>query len=339
MRFSYGARLFGTCFLRVAPGVMMGNPLTRVMEVDALLAHSLDKLSQRWGIIFTQGPCNTCRAVCVSLHMPDRPLIAKWFIVRAAFPFVGAAIVLALATCQHGNEAPFKKTCLPTHMIRLFDSLAFTYDASDRPTTLQYWSGDVMRQQYVMTYGGHVTKCTRWQDNVEKESFSFIYDILGKPVARLRLVSGIATGDSALYSHDEAGRLVQMEFRSNGVFQRRTRYEYDGDNNVRKIYKQTGDKRERIVFEHLSFDRRKRFFGYSPELAIVEIYLLEAEPSVNNVTQLNIYYPTPEDVYPLPYPIDYYIGYTPDTLISQSHDFFTYDTLLTEFTNANYVCH
>jgi hypothetical protein len=270
--------------------------------------------------------------------MPDRPLIAKWFIVRAAFPFVGAAIVLALATCQHGDEAPFKKTCLPTHMIR-FDSLAFTYDANNRPTTIQYWNGDVMRQQYVMAYGGHGIKCTRWQDNVERESFSFINDVPGKPIARVRLVKGVTTGDSVFYSHDEAGRLVQMEFRSNGVFQRRTRYEYNGDNNVRKIFRQTANKRERILFEHLSFDQRKRFFGYSPELAIVEIYLFEAEPSVNNVTRLNLYYPTPDDVYPLPSLIEYYMGYTPDTLVSQSHDFFTYDTLLTEFSNVSYVCH
>jgi len=271
--------------------------------------------------------------------MPDRPLIAKWFIVRAAFPFAGAAIVLALATCQHGHEAPFKKTCLPTHMMLLWDSLAFTYDADHRPTALQYWSDDGMHRQYVMAYaGGHLDQCTRLLDNVEQESFSFIYGRLGKPVTRLRLVNGVATGDSAIYSHDAAGRLVQMDFRSNGVFKRHTRYEYNEDNNVRKIYQQTGNTHERIVFEHLSFDRMKRFFSYSPELTIVEIYLLETEPSLNNVTRLNLY-PPPEDTYPLPVLVEYYMGYTPDTLISQSQDFFNHDTLLTQFTNANYVCY
>jgi len=271
--------------------------------------------------------------------MPDRPLIAKCFVVRAAFPFAGVAIVLALACCQHADEAPFKKNCLPTSMIQFFDSLVFTYDADHRPTALQYWSDDVVHQEYVMGYaGGQLSQCTRLLDNVEQESFSFIYGSLGKPIMRLRRVNGVATGDSALYLHDEDGRLVQMDFRSNGVFQRRTRYEYNDDNNVHKVYQKTGDARERIVFEYLLFDRIKRFFAYSPELTIVEIYLLETEPSLNNVSQFH-YYPPSEDIYPLPVLIEYYMGYTPDTLISQSHTFFYYDPVFKQFANTNYTCY
>jgi len=258
--------------------------------------------------------------------------------MSAAFPFAGVAIVLALATCQHGDDAPFKKTCLPTHMIQ-FDSLAFTYDADHRPTALQYWRGDGLYQQYVMAYaGGQLSQCTRLLEDVEQESFSFVYGSSGKPVTRVRRVHGVATGDSVLYAHDADGRLVQMDFRSNGVFERRTRYEYHDDNNVHKIFQQTGDAPERIVFEYLSFDRMKRFFAYSPELTIVEIYLLETEPSLNNVFRFN-YYPPPEDVFPLPVLVEYYLGYTPDTLIRQSHDFFYNDAPWPRFANADYTCY
>jgi len=87
------------------------------------------------------------------------------------------------------------------------------------------------------------------------------------------------------------------------------------------------------------FDGRPRYFAGSPDLTQVEIYLLELEPSENNVTSFNLY-PPPDSAYHLPILMDgYYRGYNQDTLIISFYDDFYINPALAGFRNVNYTCY
>ncbi len=258
------------------------------------------------------------------------------------------AILLSsvLITCSDSHNEI--KICLPVSIVSSntaasgTDSILYIYGDNNRLAELQYHDADASREQFLLSYTDEkLTKCVHTYDqsgtNVT-ETHVFAYGGNGKPSSKTRAFGSDPAIETVNYVYDEKDRLVQRNTESSGSLKQRTRYEYNDDNNVSKIYYIQGPgKNEIIGTENLTFDDHKRYYAGSPDLTFVETYIFDTDPSANNPLSLN-YAAEPGYTFPAPVTLTYTLAYDENGYVkslSFYNPFFPTELLSAQ---VNYTC-
>jgi hypothetical protein len=262
-------------------------------------------------------------------------------------------LALALMTCNSGDEEIVEKpnteelgTCLPVQIsvYKGVDSVAILYNDTNRLTEMQFFgTGSNIRARCVMTYADDklatFTKLYPTKEGVEVvfQTYTFAYNTHGKPST---VTVDYGDGNSAeiiTYAYDERDRLINREFKSHGNLTLNVRYEYSG-NNVSKTFLTRGRGATEILSEELlSFDSHSRFFSGSADLTLVLIYILNWDPSLNNLRAEKIY-ATVNDNYAPPLDVHYDMTYDDHGYVQSLTDNDSYHDYTLNFRQVVYKC-
>jgi hypothetical protein len=234
-------------------------------------------------------------------------------------------------------------TCLPTTAARIdgkfFD---YYYDDGDNLTRIELRDGTSISTRYTVHYDGDKVK-QLLIDNIAKNEkgakYELVYAASGKPTEVLVYTVQTDSEPSTRieFTHDDAGRIASKKYFTEGVWTHTVRYEYTTDGNVQKMFitKASGD--EFLASEFTSYDNKKRFYSASAELTLLEVYLFDYEPSVNNaLTQVmhanlsSVYTPAKEIIFTLTYEENNYVKSL------QNNTNFAANTIL--FSSMTYQC-
>jgi hypothetical protein len=234
-------------------------------------------------------------------------------------------------------------TCLPTTAARIdgkfFD---YYYDDGDNLTRIELRDGTSISTRYTVQYDGDKVK-QLLIDNIAKNEkgakYELVYAASGKPTEVLVYTVQTDSEPSTRieFTHDDAGRIASKKYFTEGVWTHTVRYEYTTDGNVQKMFitKASGD--EFLASEFTSYDDKKRFYSASAELTLLEVYLFDYEPSVNNaLTQVmhanlsSVYTPAKEIIFTLSYEENNYVKSL------QNNTNFAANTIL--FSSMTYQC-
>jgi hypothetical protein len=234
-------------------------------------------------------------------------------------------------------------TCLPTTAARIdgkfFD---YYYDDGDNLTRIELRDGTSISTRYTVQYDGDKVK-QLLIDNIAKNEkgakYELVYAASGKPTEELVYTVQTDSEPSTRieFTHDDAGRIASKKYFTEGVWTHTVRYEYTTDGNVQKMFitKASGD--EFLASEFTSYDDKKRFYSASAELTLLEVYLFDYEPSVNNaLTQVmhanlsSVYTPAKEIIFTLTYEENNYVKSL------QNNTNFAANTIL--FSSMTYQC-
>jgi hypothetical protein len=234
-------------------------------------------------------------------------------------------------------------TCLPTTAARIdgkfFD---YYYDDGDNLTRIELRDGTSISTRYTVQYDGDKVK-QLLIDNIAKNEkgakYELVYAASGKPTEVLVYTVQTDSEPSTRieFTHDDAGRIASKKYFTEGVWTHTVRYEYTTDGNVQKMFitKASGD--EFLASEFTSYDDKKRFYSASAELTLLEVYLFDYEPSVNNaLTQVmhanlsSVYTPAKEIIFTLTYEENNYVKSL------QNNTNFAANTIL--FSSMTYQC-
>jgi YD repeat-containing protein len=188
-------------------------------------------------------------------------------------------------------------SCLPKAATKLdgkvFD---YTYNGDDRLTKIELRDGSTISERYTVEYEGEVVKNVLFDDVVNQEPgqrYQINYDGTGKPTEVLIFNShtdtDVVPNKRIEFTHNDAGRIATKKYFTDGVWMHTVRYEYTSASNVQKLFITTPSKAEYLASEFPSYDDKKRFYSASHELTLIEVYLFDYEPSVNNALKHIIY--------------------------------------------------
>jgi len=257
--------------------------------------------------------------------------------------FIVLTVALA-ASCSKDEDTP---VCAPTKTL-LFaaDYIDYIYDDTHRLSKIRINWGAQGGERYDLAYDGdklvqsmHFVEAFESSPERLLEIYTFTYGSDGKPTRRKVVYGGLPDYDQhADYTYDDKGRLTKRQNMFSVTPNGTTRYEYNDDNNVTKIYyTQPDDKDEMLGVELFSFDNHKRFFAASQDLMFFELYVLDYEPSANNATALRIT-ATPGTVYTNPVDIKYTLTYNDQGNVTSILSDQAYFSPLLVFSEMQYTC-
>ena len=253
-------------------------------------------------------------------------------------------IVLAFSLSQCGGNDEETAICSPANVVSTArDSIVYAYDGSNRLAEIQTMDGNDVVERYVMTYtDGKLTECAHrfsfvGSPDFTAGTFKFTYSSNGKPATRTFVQGSGPVFQIVLYSYDEKGRLVNREVTVSGNTIMSTRYEYSGDNVSKIYYVQSIGTDEILGAELLTLDNHKRFFAGSADLTLVETYIFDYEPSVNNVLTMKLY-ATPGVTYGTPFSYTFQVGYNEQGLVKSIGGSSGYPFPIFTFFLMNYTC-
>jgi len=263
-------------------------------------------------------------------------------LAAGAFSIFSFVLVVILAQCSGNDEAT--AICLPAVVFTGSDSIFYVYDGTNRLAEIQIMDGKTLAERYAMTYAeGKLTQCTHSFPQVSgpdrvAETFMLTYGSNGKPATRTYAYGSFPAFETIVYSYDEKDRLTQRVTKSFDSPIMSTRYEYNGDNVSKIYYVQAPGDDEILGAELLSFDNHKRFFAGSPDLTLVETYIFNYEPSVNNVLTMTIT-ATPGTTYGTPFSYTFQMGYNEQGYVKSIHNVSSgYIFPIFTFSQMNYTC-
>jgi hypothetical protein len=260
-----------------------------------------------------------------------------------AFNIFGIVLSVGLLQCGGGDD---EKTaiCSPANVVVSGgDSIVYVYDNSNRLAEIQTMDGNTVAERYVMTYtDGKLTACAHKffqgsSPDLTVGTFKFTYGSNGKPATRTFETGSGPVFEIVLYSYDEKGRLVNRQVTVSGNTMMSTRYEYSGDNVSKIYYVQTIGGDEILGAELLTLDNHKRFFAGSADLTLVETYVFNYEPSVNNVLTMKLY-ATPGTTYGAPFSYTFQVGYNEQGLVKSIGSSSGYPFPIFTFFQMSYTC-
>jgi hypothetical protein len=266
---------------------------------------------------------------------------------RLAFSIPGFVLVVVLSQCGGSDHDEETAICTPAN-VRVAageDSIVYAYDGGNRLAELQSMDGNRVIERYIMTYtDGKLTKCTHSFPEVSgpdfvTEVFTLTYGSNGKPATRTYAQGSGPVFETIVYSYDEKERLVKRVTEALGTPIMSTRYEYNGDNVSKIYYMQSKDADEILGAEFLSFDDHKRFFAGSSDLVLVETFIFNYEPSVNNVITMKLY-ATPGTTYGTPISCRFQMGYNEKGYVKSLTEaiYSGYPLPIFTFSQMNYTC-
>lgn len=225
-------------------------------------------------------------------------------------------IVLAFGLSQCGGHDEEMAICSPSNVLVYSgsDTIAYVFDGDNRLTEIQYRNRNIVKEHYVMTYtGGKLTGCThsipyKGSPDYILETYTLTYGSNNKPATRTYSQGNGPAFETIVYSYDGSEKLVKRVTEVNDNPMRSMRYEYNGDNVSKIYYTQSIGADEILGAEFLTVDNHRRFFAASDDLALVETYIFDYEPSANNVLTMKVY-ASPGVTYGTPYLYTYQFDY------------------------------
>gem|GEM_PF-7097170 len=203
--------------------------------------------------------------------------------------------ITAVVGCRDKDIAP---ACKTHALIYDTDSVVYSYADGRVKTVLYYGSGALLnRDDIEYNSSGQPADISKSNVGLDGTLTSDSHHSLsyenGKPS---ELVTDSYAGHfTTQFDYDESGRLSTAETRSgyNQRFVGTTRYEYDANGNVPKVYYTiniNGVVKEVLARENLSFDSSEKFYNETPELKILNEYVYGYLPNRNNCLGSTVYY-------------------------------------------------
>jgi YD repeat-containing protein len=215
------------------------------------------------------------------------------------------------------------------------DSIAYEYNTAGRASRIFHFGGKKVRDFDSIEYDEldrvSWVRRTYASSGVVVENFQFEYDGTNKPIALKTW--GIHVNENpfkTIFTHDDKGRLIHIS-RDNHT---EWHYEYDDNDNVRKVYYYAAGLRSGEFFlgrENHTFDDRKKFYANESALVTIYNYMLRFDPSKNNVTSATIHYVAPLAIssFDPPRELDYKVYYDDNGWIR--HHYIDYPSQVVEF--------
>ena len=135
------------------------------------------------------------------------------------------------------------------------------------------------------------------------------------------------------FYHDGRNRLIKLEISYDGVVWHSRRFEYDIRGNVNKIFFSYQEE-EFLGVENLSFDNKPKYYGLTPELETLSVYIRFFQPGKNNPLTARIY----ADANSQAVAMTYAVGYDENGLIASNKASTSSSGNNPEFEVATYNC-
>jgi len=246
-----------------------------------------------------------------------------------------------LASCDSDDDdaTPAAPTCKPKSLVyshsSTFDSIQYIYASSGKLDKLLYFDSKQVLNTDQLEYDGQgkLIKFTRQWAFSDKPYNTYLFHYNSANKVETFDMWGTDTDAPPLVTsvtYDTKGRLIKMAH----VFYE-TRYEYNDDDNVSKIfYKQVYNGEESLGRENLSFDNHIRFFANVPELALINTCVFNYEPSKNNATSSVVYMPTFGVFFGAPQNLSFNLKYDVNGMLI--NNFLPYEYFLQGLTDTNF---
>jgi hypothetical protein len=249
----------------------------------------------------------------------------------------------SLISCSDDPEPAEEPSCLPTTAARVdgtfFD---YYYDENYELTKIELRSGTSISTRYMIQYEESKIKhvLTDYVTKNEKGAkYELMYDTNGKPTELLIYTVQTDTEPYTRteFTHDDAGRISTKKYFAGGIWIHTVRYEYTSNGNVQKMFITKAETEEYLASEFTSYDDKKRFFSASAELTLLELYLFDYEPSINN-TLTQVMHADLSSVYDPAKQINFTMTYDQNNYVNslQNETNFASNTIL--FSSMTYQC-
>lgn len=157
---------------------------------------------------------------------------------------------------------------------------------------------------------GQFTKMVSFDVSIPEEfdTYELIYDSNNKP-QKLHYwspeddLSGPPQSVLTFY-HDGRNRLIKLEISYDGVVWHSRRFEYDNHSNVSKIFFSYQEE-EFLGVENLSFDNKPKYYGLTPELETLSVYIRFFQPGKNNPLTARTYADANSQAVAVTYDVEY----------------------------------
>ncbi len=249
------------------------------------------------------------------------------------------AIVIFASSC--GDE-DITAPCLPLSLTSFGEDIRYQYDDQGKLTSISYYSqgGSFAKRIIVLSYSNSrlsgATDKAIDPDGTETLINKYDLEYAGDKPAKLLIGLNADARQTTKFSYDTKGRLV-LRTREFGSMITKTRYEYNDQDNVVKIfYTSPSNTVEVLGAENTSFDDKARFFTGSKELEILNVFVFSYEPSKNNKLQSTISWNNPGEQNTIPRIETYLLEYNDDGLITTLST--TAFTSAFTFFNLKYTC-
>lgn len=233
-------------------------------------------------------------------------------------------VLLLLATLGCHDKDPGPALCKPHALLYTTDSVVYNYESGQIKTIDYFVAGEKTRRDefnYLGNLLATVSKLSILFDGTSTldSHHALSYGDDGKP--SLLTTDSYAGHFVTTFTHQN-GRLTQAETSSGlsqSYFVGSTRYEYDDNGNIPKIYytinTNTGVK-EVLARENLSFDDANKFYINSAELKIANEYVYGYLPGKNNCLSSTVYYYSYAQHFASPLSVTFTSTYNDQGLIS-----------------------
>jgi hypothetical protein len=242
-------------------------------------------------------------------------------VTSRTLPFL---IVVLAATISCRDKDPGPAPCRPHALLYDTDSIVYNYEDGHIKTVAYFISGRQTKQDE-FNYSGNllatVSKLTIQFDGTSTldSQHSLGYNDQGQPVSLTtdsyagHFVTEFTHVDKKLTKAETSSGYTQVYFIGS------TRYEYDGNGNVPKVYytiNMNGGVKEVLARENLAFDEKDKFYLNSPELKIANEYVYGYLPGKNNCLSATVYYYSYAQHFTSPLSVTYTSAYNDQGLIS-----------------------
>ena len=224
--------------------------------------------------------------------------------------FLSLAFLFLIYSC---NEDDHHNACRPTSLKNQDDSTVFEYNDADKVASIIHYvpaTSYLREERLEYDDNGRLKHVSFFANNGQLvKLYELIYDGNGNP-QKMNTWGNDPSFEPTVttFYHDSKDRLTKREF-TNGFDITAGTYEYHSDGRVARFSYQNGSDPVVLGHENLSYDKRKRFFGWVPELDVLYIYIHGFDPGETNVLTSRIYAASPFYIYPEPHDVSHEVYY------------------------------
>lgn len=232
-------------------------------------------------------------------------------------------IILLSATVACHHDDPSINLCVPHALKTENDSVVYAY-VGGHVKTASYYAGGRMNAVAEFSYNKSAQLISVTKSNIiDGDDYIDSYNALsygtdGRPTLLETTQSGSQTLRTR-FTHNTSGQLVKAETLYTGFSLGITRYEYDANGNIPKVYYTVyinNEKTEVLARENLSFDDKEKFYVNSPDLKLLNEYVYGYLPTKNNCLSSTVYYHSYEQRFTSPQSVTFTSTYNDDGLIT-----------------------
>jgi hypothetical protein len=197
--------------------------------------------------------------------------------------------------------------------------VVYIYNNDQRVETVAYYVSGRQTKQDEFTYNSDgrlqtVAKLTLYIDGTKSidAHHTIVYGNDGLPATLT--TDSYAGHFTTEFTHDDSHKLTVAKtgVGTGNWFLGSTRYEYDANGNVPKVYYTifvNGASKEVLARENLSFDNTEKYYANSPELKVCNEYVYGYLPTRNNCLGSTVYYYSYQQHFSTPLNVVFTAGY------------------------------